>query len=196
MLCGTAPTRKGSLNNDDGDGNENGKKAISLNWQTNNFSRASALFLYISLPSWLDDYEVKMPNFTFYGERKLGTTNFFLPFLNLSAVPKKSTPGKLAHISHFQWIGINATKFEKTRVILKEAFSQPSPSSMLKLPYCGGRFISCVLVVLYIRLFFRSSSQVMAIWDCVVLAAKCKRRFCHCSQSICGSHKALIFFFS
>ena len=44
MLCGTAPTRKGSLNNDDGDGNENGKKAISLNWQTNNFSRASALF--------------------------------------------------------------------------------------------------------------------------------------------------------
>ena len=103
-------------------------------------------FLYISLPSWLDDYEVKMPNFTFYGERKQGTTNFFFLFLNLSAVPKKSTPGKLAHISHFQWIGINATKFEKTRVILKVAFSQPSPSSI---PYCGGRFISCVLVVLF-----------------------------------------------
>ena len=47
----------------------------------------------------------------------------------------------------------------------------------------------------FIRLFFRSSSQVMAIWDCVVLAVKCKRRFCHCSQSICGSHKALIFSF-
>ena len=47
----------------------------------------------------------------------------------------------------------------------------------------------------FIRLFFRSSGQVMAIWDCVVLAAKCKRRFCHCSQSICGSHKALIFSF-
>ena len=103
-------------------------------------------FLYISLPSWLDYYEVKMPNFTFYGERKQGTTNFFFLFLDLSAVPKKSTPGKLAHISHFQWIGINATKFEKTRVILKVAFSQPSPSSI---PYCGGRFISCVLVVLF-----------------------------------------------
>ena len=34
-------------------------------------------------------------------------------FLNLSAVPKKSTPGKLAYIKHFQRIGINATKFEK-----------------------------------------------------------------------------------
>ena len=27
----------GSLSNDDGDGNENGKKAIGLDWQNNNF---------------------------------------------------------------------------------------------------------------------------------------------------------------
>ena len=35
-----------------------------------------------------------MPNFTFYGERKQGMTNFFFLFLNLSPVPLKSTPGK------------------------------------------------------------------------------------------------------
>ena len=46
-------------------------------------------FWYISIPS-PHDYDVKMPNFTFYGERKQGTTNFsFWLFLNLSAVPKK-----------------------------------------------------------------------------------------------------------
>ena len=32
---------------------------------------------------------------------------------NLSAVLKKSTPGKFAYIFHFQQIGINATKIEK-----------------------------------------------------------------------------------
>ena len=30
--------------NDDGDGNENGKKAIGLDWQNNNFARASRFF--------------------------------------------------------------------------------------------------------------------------------------------------------
>ena len=44
------------------DGNEIGYKAVGLDWQNNNFARASH-FLYISLPS-LHDYDVKMPNFT------------------------------------------------------------------------------------------------------------------------------------
>ena len=53
----------GNVRNDDGDGNENGKKAMDL------FSKTTTLhvqhtFLYISLPS-LQDYDVKMPNFTF-----------------------------------------------------------------------------------------------------------------------------------
>ena len=34
--------------NDDGDGNENGKKAIGLNKQCNNFARASRLFVHFS----------------------------------------------------------------------------------------------------------------------------------------------------
>ena len=39
--------------------------------------------------------------------------------LNLSAVLKKSTPGKFAYTYHFQQIGINATKIEKTGIQFK-----------------------------------------------------------------------------
>ena len=35
-----------SLTNDDGDGNENGKKAIGLDRQNNNFARASRFFVH------------------------------------------------------------------------------------------------------------------------------------------------------
>ena len=35
-----------SLGNDDGDGNKNGKKAISLDWQNNNFARVSLFFVH------------------------------------------------------------------------------------------------------------------------------------------------------
>ena len=52
-----------TLSNDDGNSNENSKKAIGLDWQNNNFAHA-LLFLYISLPS-LHDYDLKMPNFVF-----------------------------------------------------------------------------------------------------------------------------------
>ena len=46
----------GTLRSDDGDGNGNATKAIGL---------ISKTFLYISLPS-LQDYDVKMPNFTMH----------------------------------------------------------------------------------------------------------------------------------
>ena len=36
----------GSLSNDDGDGNENGKKAIGLDKQNINFARASRFFVH------------------------------------------------------------------------------------------------------------------------------------------------------
>ena len=64
-----------SLSNDDGDGNENGKKTIGLDRQNSNFVRAS-LCLYISLPS-LHDYNMKMPKFTFCRRREHKTTTFF-----------------------------------------------------------------------------------------------------------------------
>ena len=41
---------------------------------------------------------------------------FFSLFSNVSAVPKKSTPGKFPCIWHFKGIGINATKVETRRI--------------------------------------------------------------------------------
>ena len=39
----------GSLRNDDDDGNENGKKAIGIDKQNNNFARASRFFVHFSV---------------------------------------------------------------------------------------------------------------------------------------------------
>ena len=66
----------GNLSKDDGDVNEDGKKAIGLDWENNTFARASRFFVCISLPS-LHDYNVKMPNFTFCRGREPKITIFF-----------------------------------------------------------------------------------------------------------------------
>ena len=69
----------GSFSNDDGDGNENVKKAVGLLSKTTSL-HAHHAFLYISLPL-LRDYDVKMPRFTFFKEDvKQATTNFSLFF--------------------------------------------------------------------------------------------------------------------
>ena len=67
----------GSFSNDDGDGNEDVKKAIGLLRKTTTLHVHHA-FLYISLP-YLHDYDVKMSNYKFYGGRKQATTNLFFP---------------------------------------------------------------------------------------------------------------------
>ena len=41
----SVPPLLGSLSNDNGDVNENGKKAIGSDWQNYNFERASHLFI-------------------------------------------------------------------------------------------------------------------------------------------------------
>ena len=68
----------GSLSNDDGDGKEDVKKATGLLNETSSLHVHHA-FLYISLPL-LHDYDVKMPNFTFYGGRKQATGKFSFSF--------------------------------------------------------------------------------------------------------------------
>ena len=72
--------RLGSFSNDGGDGNEDVKKSIGLDWQNNNSAfinecvtttepqRTSAGRL---------GYDVKMPNCKFYGGREQATTNLF-----------------------------------------------------------------------------------------------------------------------
>ena len=44
----------GSLSNDDGDVNENGKRAIGLDWQRNNIARVSRFFVhFFAVTAWL-----------------------------------------------------------------------------------------------------------------------------------------------
>ena len=69
---------RGSFSNDDVDGNENVKTAISLLSKTTSLHVHHA-FLYISLPL-LHDYDVKMPNFALYGGGKQATTKFSFSF--------------------------------------------------------------------------------------------------------------------
>ena len=66
----------GSLCNDDGDVNENGKRSNRSRSAKQQLCTSNTLFLYIPLPS-LHDYDVKMHNFTFYGGREQKTTIFF-----------------------------------------------------------------------------------------------------------------------
>ena len=74
--------------------------------------------MYISLPS-LHDYDMKMPNCKFYGGRKETTTKFLFLYLKLSALLRKSTPGKFAYLSHSRQIVINVTKFAKMGIHFK-----------------------------------------------------------------------------
>ena len=68
----------GSFSNDNSDSNKSIKTAIGL------LSKKTSLhvhhtFLYISLPL-RHDYDLKMPNFTFYGGRKQATRKFSFSF--------------------------------------------------------------------------------------------------------------------
>ena len=65
----------GSLSNDNGAATRTANKTIDLLSKTTTL-HVQHTFLYISLPS-LQDYDVKMPNFTFYGGREHKTTVFF-----------------------------------------------------------------------------------------------------------------------
>ena len=75
FLVFASQTITGSFSNDEGDGNEDVKKAIGLLRKTTTLHVHHA-FLHISLPS-LHDNEVKMPNCKFYGGRKQAAANLF-----------------------------------------------------------------------------------------------------------------------
>ena len=69
---------EGSFSNDDGDGNENVKKAIGLLSKTTSLHVHHAFsHIFLLLPH---DWDMKMPCFTFYGGRKQATTNFSFSF--------------------------------------------------------------------------------------------------------------------
>ena len=65
----------GTVRSNDADGDENVKKTIGFITKTTTLHVHDA-FLYISFP-FMNNYGVKMPKFTFYGERKQATTKFY-----------------------------------------------------------------------------------------------------------------------
>ena len=75
----------GTLRSNDADDNKNVKKTIGLISKTTT-SHVHHTLLYISFP-FLHDYDVKMPNFTFYGGRKQATTQMLFLFLSLNMLP-------------------------------------------------------------------------------------------------------------
>ena len=65
----------GTVRSNDADGDENVKKTIGFITKTTTLHVHDA-FLYISFP-FMNNYDVKMPKFTFYGVRKQATTKFY-----------------------------------------------------------------------------------------------------------------------
>ena len=100
----------GTLRSNDADDNVNVKKNNRFNRQNNNFARASH-FLYISF-SFLHDYDVKMPNFAFYGGRKQVTAKFYFSFRAWL------WPASEGFVYNWQskWEGIIAIKTERTQI--------------------------------------------------------------------------------
>ena len=95
---------------DDADSNENVKKTICLISKTTT-SQVHHAFLYLSF-LFLHDYDVKMPNFAFYGGR--ATTKFYF-FLSLDII-WNSASGGFAYIWQSNWVGIIAIKTEGTQI--------------------------------------------------------------------------------
>ena len=103
----------GSLSNDDGDVNENGKKAIGLDKQNNNFARASRFFVHFFVVT--ARLRREMPNFTFCGKREDKTTPlFFFPEPRYSLIEFNSQ--KIPNIWQSERDGISAIKFEAARL--------------------------------------------------------------------------------
>ena len=93
---------------------------MSLDWQNNNFARASRFFLYISLPS-LHDYKVKVPHFAFCRGREHKTTLEF-------------NSKNIASIWRIKRDVISVIKFEAARIhILSDVFVAVAVL-LLKLP--------------------------------------------------------------
>ena len=120
----------GSLSKDHGDGNENSKKAKGLDWQNNNTP-----FLYIFLPL-VHDYDVKMPNFTFFGECEHKRTTFFFFSWN----SRQSLKIQLQKI--YQNL-TNRTRWNKCDIVWNCAKSLSSSSSLISPNIPRAQSIGC-----------------------------------------------------
>ena len=106
------------LKQGDGDGNENGKKAIGLYKKNNNFTRA--LRYSVHFPAVAARLRQEIPNFKrpLYGVHKDKTTiKFSFPFSKLRyTVLSDWTPENFAIIWQIEWNWTRTMKFETVRI--------------------------------------------------------------------------------
>ena len=99
----------GTLRSNDTDDSENVKKTIGLISKTTT-SHVHHTFCTF-LPRFCTTYDVKMPNFAFYGGRKQPTTEFYFSFWAWN-----SASGGFAYNWQSKWVGIIAMKTERTQI--------------------------------------------------------------------------------
>ena len=102
----------GSLSNDDGDVNENVKKAVGLDWQYI-FARASRFFVHVFAVT----AQLRRESALFHVLwRTWAQDDFVFLVLHFDMVFYNSTPDKMSHIWWIERDGISAIKFEAARL--------------------------------------------------------------------------------
>ena len=86
----------GSLSNDDGDGNKNGRKPIGLDWQNNNFAHASHLFVHFVA------FVAQLVHELLISHALFMEVGFFLLLLNLDTILSDSTPEDFLNIRQIE----------------------------------------------------------------------------------------------
>jgi len=105
----------GSLSNDNGDGNKNGKKAIGLDWQNDNFARASDIFVqFFAFAAWLHR---ETSYFYVLWRREHKATIFFLFSWTSIQSFRIQLQKKICHCFRIVWDWIKAIKFEAVRIL-------------------------------------------------------------------------------
>ena len=111
----------GSLSKDDGNGNENGKKAIGLDWQNKNSARVSRFFVH-SL-AFVAPLRRKSAYFHLLSRTCTQENYFLFLFLNFDTVFQNSPLEKFASICRIKRDGITPIKFEVAPIhFLKDVF--------------------------------------------------------------------------
>ena len=101
------------LRNDDGDSNENGKKAIGLDKQNNNFARASRFFVHFSAVDARLTWNCPISRFVEDGNRG---QQFSFSFPELWCSPLEFNSQKYANIWRIKREGISTVKFEAEQI--------------------------------------------------------------------------------
>ena len=126
-------SRIGRLSNGNGDINENGKEAIGLHWQNNNFARTSRVFVFflaVTARLWLETSKFHVL-WTGVNTRQWVSFCFSEPRYS----PLEFNSWKIANIWHIKGVGIRAMKFETARIhFLGDVFAAVACLSSLMSP--------------------------------------------------------------